>query len=67
MPYGSGHGTLDVDSVDYVRVPGEPDALRSFWQVPDVSSVRLVPLPRFNRYRSWSLMTSGEDAPDFLK
>ena len=66
MPFGSGHGTIALDDIAYVRVPGDPRDLRSFWQVPDVSAVRLTPLPRYSQYKTWMMMTLGEDAPTFL-
>lgn len=66
-PYGSGHGTIALDDVAYVKVPGSPADLRSFWQVTDLSSVNLIPLPRYGQPRPWVLMTSDGDAPSYLK
>jgi hypothetical protein len=31
-----------IDELSYVRVPGEEAALKSFWQVPNVSAIQLV-------------------------
>ena len=65
-PFGSRHGTLTLDDLQYVRVKGDLAALRSFWQVPEATKVRLIPLPHYAQYRSWVMMTLGEDAPPFL-
>lgn len=65
-PFGSGHGTMALDDIAYVRVPGSPRDLRSFWQVPDVPAVRLTPLPRYSQYGTWAMMTLGQDVPTFL-
>jgi hypothetical protein len=66
-PFGSGRGTLALDDLACARVPGAPDQLRSFWQVPDLSRARLIALPRFHQYGTWSIMTAGEDAPAYLR
>jgi hypothetical protein len=66
-PFGSGHGTIAVDDVACVHVPGSTQDLRSFWQVPDIARARLIRLPRYAQYGAWALMTLGEDAPAFLK
>jgi hypothetical protein len=66
-PYGSGHGTIAIDDISYVSVPGTPDGLRSFWQVPALSKEKLIKLPRFQRYGVSVMMTSDEDTPDYLK
>jgi hypothetical protein len=66
-PYGSGHGTIGIDNIGYVAVPGTPAELRSFWQVPEVDKVKLVKLPNFSQYGVPVLMTLGEDAPQYLK
>ena len=66
-PYGSGHGTIALDELAYAKVPGSPAELRSFWQVPDLSPVKLLPLPRYGQPRPWVLMTAEGDAPIHLK
>lgn len=66
-PYGSGHGTLMVDELAYARVPGQLAELRSYWQVPAVSGMRLHPLPRFSPSRPWRMMTPADEPPDFMK
>ncbi|HMP75762.1 MAG TPA: hypothetical protein PKE12_05630 [Kiritimatiellia bacterium] len=63
MPFGSGHGTLALDNLAWVRVPRGVAPLQSFWQVPREESVRMLPLPRFTQYGGWSLMTTGGPAP----
>lgn len=67
MPFGSGHGTLDVEQAGFATVPGTPAALRSFWQEPDLTAVQRTPLPRFDSNRPWALMTTDGVVPDFLK
>ncbi|HCE45274.1 MAG TPA: hypothetical protein DET40_17175 [Lentisphaeria bacterium] len=66
-PFGTGHGTIAIDDISYVSVPGTPAELRSFWQVPDVSKVKLIKIPEYKRYGVSVLMTLGEDAPDYLQ
>jgi hypothetical protein len=66
-PFGSGHGTLSLDDITYVHVPDAPEELHSFWQVPDVSKAKLIPLPRFCRYGISTMMTLDENVPDYLK
>jgi len=34
-----------IDEISYVHVPGPPESLRSYWQVPDVSATRLEKHP----------------------
>ena len=38
----SGVTRVLIDELSFVKVPGETASLRSFWQVPDVSRVRLI-------------------------
>lgn len=64
VPFGAGHGTLDLDEIALVHVPETP---HSFWQVPDMASVKLTPLPRFNHYRMWQMMTLEGSGPAFLE
>ncbi len=66
-PYGARHGTIAVDEVAYARVPGAAADLRSFWQAPEPASVRMIPLTFYQQYRTWTMMTLGEDAPAFLQ
>ncbi|HBC89393.1 MAG TPA: hypothetical protein DCZ94_20830 [Lentisphaeria bacterium] len=66
-PYGTGHGMIVIDDISYVSVPGTPEELRSYWQVPDPAKVKMIKLPRFNRYGVSTMMTLGEDTPDYLK
>lgn len=35
------HMELMIDEISYVHVPGTPESLRSYWQIPDVSATRL--------------------------
>lgn len=67
MPFGSGHGTLEVEQAGFAAVPGTPADLRSFWQEPDLTAVQRTPLPRFDANRPWALMTTDGTVPDFLK
>jgi len=66
-PFGSGHGTLAIDDLAGARVPGAPDQLRSYWQVPDMARARLIELPRFRQYGNWRIMTAGEDVAAYLR
>lgn len=66
-PFGSGRGSITLDDLACARVPGAPDQLRSFWQVPDFSRARLTALPRYHQYGNWTLMTLGEEAAPYLK
>jgi hypothetical protein len=67
-PYGSGHGTIGIDEIALVRVPGTPAEQRSFWQVPDASrAAALVPLPHYQGYGIPTIMLlDGEQAPTYL-
>jgi len=66
-PYGTGHGAISFQKASYVSVPGNPAELRSYWQVPDPAKIKMIKLPRFNRYGTSTMMTAGEDAPDYMK
>ncbi len=66
-PYGTGHGSISFDKISFVKVPGKVDELRSFWQVPDVSKVKLERMTRFSRYGNPVIMVAGEGAPEFLE
>jgi hypothetical protein len=66
-PYGTAHGTIAIDDLTFVAVPGKPEDLRSYWQVPDVSQARLIKLPGLDAYGGSTLMTLGKDAPPYLK
>lgn len=35
--------TLLVDDLEFATVPGTPEELRSYWQIPDGESIRLIP------------------------
>lgn len=65
-PYGTGHGTLRLDNLAWVQVPGAPAELRSYWQ-PDPAAVRMTALPAYNQYGTWKMMTLGEEVPAFLR
>ena len=65
-PFGSGHGTLALDDIAYVHVPGTTPDLRSFWQDPVTGTSHLVPLPRYSQYGTWSYKADADGVPAFL-
>ena len=61
---GRGEAIITVDNIAAVQVPGEPDELRSFWQVPDVSQVHLKKDPRYpGRGGMTHMLPKGKDVP----
>lgn len=65
-PYGSNHGTIDAQSIEQVAVPGAGRELQSYWQIPDRSQVRLLPIARLKAYGGVSMMTLDADVPAYL-
>jgi hypothetical protein len=65
-PYSSNQGTIAVDEIAYVKVPGKPEELRSFWQHPDMSRVKLFNT-RWHFHDTWKYQSEGEPLPEYLK
>ncbi|MEZ5434325.1 MAG: hypothetical protein R3F31_24820 [Verrucomicrobiales bacterium] len=50
-----------VDDLEFATVPGTPEELRSYWQIPDGESIRLIPEGQ-GPQRFLHMLLPGEEA-----